>query len=121
VRHPGREVVREIATLRRRWIGAINMGSAVAFVSCVTDDAVWLPPRGDAVQGPEALRRWLQGLFEQYDYQFSTSEERIRLAGDRWAVEDARFHSVPRPKSGEGKAAIPRWPVHDALAKTGVR
>lgn len=98
--------VPEIATVRRRWVEAINSGSSETFVSCVTDKVVWLPPRGEAVQGREALGRWLRGLFGQFHYRFSTSGERIRLVGDRWAVEDAHFRSEVRPKSGEGEAMI---------------
>ena len=98
--------IAEIADVRRRWAEAINAGSARAFVGCVTDDAVWLPPRGNAIQGVVALREWLEGLFQQFRYEFDTRDERIRLAGDTWAVEDACFRSVLRRESEEGEGVI---------------
>src|SRR5688572_19487832 len=63
----------QIAEARRRWAAALNSGSADAFVACVTNDAVWLPPRGVAIEGPVALQAWLSDLFNQFRYEFSTS------------------------------------------------
>lgn len=96
----------EIAVVRDRWAEALNEGSADGFVGCVTDDAVWLPPAGDAVEGIEALRAWLQGLFDQFRYEFKISDVQVRLVGDDRAVEGARFRSVLRPRSGEGEPMI---------------
>lgn len=98
--------ITDIEGVRRRWAEAINAGSARAFVKCVTDDAVWLPPRGKAVQGAVALCEWLEGLFREFRYEFDTKDERVRLVGDSWAVEDARFSSVLRPESEEGETLI---------------
>src|SRR3712207_9093341 len=94
----------DIAAVRSRWTAAINAGSVDAFVSCVTADAVWLPPRGEAVQGSQAIGSWLRELFDHFHYQFSTGEEHVRLVGSRWAVEDARFRSVLCSKSGAGRS-----------------
>lgn len=96
----------EIESVRRRWADAINAGSARAFVECVTDDAVWLPSRGSAVQGAAALHEWLEGLFREFRYEFDTKDVRLALVGDGWAVEDARFSSVLRPKAEEGETLV---------------
>lgn len=96
----------EITAVRNRWTDAINAGSVDAFVSCVTEDAIWLPPRGEAIQGAVALGRWLGELFAQFHYQFSIREEQVRLIGSNWAVEDARFRSILHLKSGEGEPLI---------------
>ena len=95
----------EIAAVRQRWVEAINAGSAAGFVQCVTEDAVWLPPRGDAIQGRAAIAAWLAPLFAQYRYDYTTVEERVRLAGD-WAIEEARFRTVLHPKSEPGDPLV---------------
>lgn len=94
-----------IAAVRARWVQALNDGSAAAFVQCVTEDAVWLPPRGDAIQGRAAIAAWLEPLFARYDYTYTTADERLRLAGD-WAVEEARFRTVLRPKGETGDPLV---------------
>jgi ketosteroid isomerase-like protein len=53
-----------------------------------------------------ALGRWLGGLFDQFDYRFTTSDEQVRLVGGNWAVEDARFRSVLQPRSGGGEPMV---------------
>jgi uncharacterized protein (TIGR02246 family) len=98
--------VDEIDLARARWTEAINSGSADGFVRCVADDAVWLPPRGEAVQGADALRAWLSDLFDRFHYRFETQRARVRPVGDGWAVEEASFRSVLRPKSGAGEPLV---------------
>ncbi len=82
-----------VARQRRRWINAINCGSAENLVEVVTDDVVWLPSRSDAVVGKKEIRDWLAGPFRMYDYNYTVSELRLRVAGD-WAIELARFETV---------------------------
>lgn len=96
----------EITFVRKAWRDAINARSAEAFVRCVTEDAVWLPPRGGAIRGREELAAWLKELFEQFEYRFKTSDERLRMVGDDWAVEDAEFRSVLHPRSDEGEPMV---------------
>lgn len=96
----------QIDAVRSKWAESLNSGSAEAFVSCVTDDAVWLPPKGSAVEGSAAILEWLSGLFDKFYYDFNISEVNIRQVGDNWAVEDACFRSVLRPKSGDGKPMV---------------
>lgn len=91
---------------RDRWIAAINEGSATSFVVVLTDDVVWLPSRSEALAGKEAIRNWLKEPFAELDYDYTVSEVRVRLAG-AWAVEQARFLTKARTKSGEA------LPVHE--------
>lgn len=94
---------REVAAIedqRTRWIAAINAGSAAAFVAIVTDDAVWLPSRHNALSGKEEIRAWLEKPLAEFDYDYSVSDVRLRIAGD-WAVEQARFSTKARTRSGE--------------------
>ena len=93
---------------RHRWIAAINAGSADDFVAALTEDAVWLPSTNDAICGREEIRAWLEKPFAELDYRYSVSVLNVRLAGD-WAVEQARFSTRARSKSGQ---AMPR---HEGL------
>lgn len=88
----------EIDTVRETWIAALNQGSIEGFVNCTTSEAVWLPPRGQAVEGREALKAWLMPLFEQFRYEFSVSDVYLRHVGG-WAVEEANFLSILHPRN----------------------
>jgi len=93
----------ELAALREqrhRWIAAINEGSVDGFLAVVTDDAVWLPPRHDAIRGKKDIRAWLGQPFARLDYEYSVSDVRVRLAGG-WTIEQARFSARARKKSGD--------------------
>jgi uncharacterized protein (TIGR02246 family) len=94
--------------MRERWTTALNEGSADEFARCVTPNAVWLPPRGDAVEGRKALIEWLEPLFGQFRYEFSIKNVDVRQLGD-WAVEEADFHSILHPKQSNGEGQL----VHD--------
>jgi uncharacterized protein (TIGR02246 family) len=87
----------DVDSIRGRWVAALNSGSAEGFVRCVTPEALWLPPRGDAIQGRHALIAWLEPLFQRFRYEFSVSAVRLRPLGD-WAVEEADFRTVLHPK-----------------------
>ncbi|MBT8399673.1 MAG: SgcJ/EcaC family oxidoreductase [Rhodothermia bacterium] len=82
-----------IARQRERWISAINGGSAEDFLEVVADDAVWLPARSDAIVGKPQIRAWLSAPFQTYDFDYSVSQVRLRVAGE-WAIEQARFTTV---------------------------
>lgn len=86
-------VAATIARQRDGWISAINRGSLDDFVGVVADDAVWLPSGRDAVHGKEEIRAWLAGPFRTYDYDYSVTEVRLRVAGN-WAIEQASFTTV---------------------------
>ncbi len=83
----------EIDSVRQQWIEAMNNGSAEAFVRCVTQNAVWLPPRGEAVEGRTAIAEWLRPLFEEFRFDFTVTRVRLREVG-AWAVEEGEFRSV---------------------------
>lgn len=105
----------ELASLREqrgRWVAAINEGSVDGFLAAVTDDAVWLPSRHDALRGKKDIRAWLQQPFARFDYEYSVSDVRVRLAGG-WAIEEARFSASVRKKGGE--AVTPHEGIHTLL------
>lgn len=85
---------------RSRWIAAVNDSSAGGFVEVLTDDAVWLPSQHDALYGKDRIQAWLEEPFARFDYDYSVSGIRLRIAGD-WAVEEATFTTKARTDSGE--------------------
>ncbi len=89
-----------IARQRNKWVAAVNSGSADAFVEVIVDDAVWLPAQMDAVSGKERVRNWLTGPFSQYQFDYSVTDVRLRVAGE-WAVEQARFATVVSSRNGD--------------------
>jgi uncharacterized protein (TIGR02246 family) len=91
---------------RARWIDAINESSPAGFVAVLTDDVVWLPSRSEAIIGKENIRAWLKEPFERFDYEYSVSDVRVRIAGD-WAIEQAAFSTKATTQSGEA------MPVHE--------
>jgi len=89
-----------ISKQRAAWVAAINDGSVDRFVAVLTDDAVWLPYGRAAINGKERVREWLGPAFAAFDYRYSVSDVRVRVAGD-WAVERASFHTKAQTKLGD--------------------
>lgn len=56
----------------------------------LTEGVVWLPAGHDAIQGKQGVREWLENPFAAFDYDYTVSEIRVRLVGDR-ATEQAKF------------------------------
>lgn len=102
------EQIEAIRKQRAKWVAAINQGDAVGFVAVLTDDAVWLPSRHNAIQGKETIRAWLEKPFAAFDYDYKVSDVRLRVAGD-WAIEQARFSTRAWVQSGEA------MPLHEGL------
>lgn len=94
----------EIAAINKRrqeWIAVVNAGDVETYMSLLTSDVVWLPPDLHAISGRDAIRVWLQPFFDRFDYEFSLTDVRHRVAG-KWAVEHGVFTSKMSPKlSGE--------------------
>lgn len=97
---------RAIDERRETWIAAINAGDAERFVSILREDAVWLPWSQAALMGRARIRDWLSDPFAKYEYDYSVTDVRVRIAGD-WAVERARFRTRAIQR-GVGEA-----PVHE--------
>jgi uncharacterized protein (TIGR02246 family) len=91
--------VDEIRRMRRQWVDVVNAGDVDRYTRMLTHDAVWIPPGEPAVEGREAIREWLEPLFDRYSYRFALRGSRVQLAGD-WAVERGAFASRLTRKSG---------------------
>lgn len=88
-----------IAQRRRQWIEAVNARDVDGYVELLTADVVWLPPGQPALRGRATFRNWVRPFFDQYSYNFSIDDVRLRVHGD-WAVERAKFTSELTPSEG---------------------
>lgn len=83
----------------REWIQVVNDGDIDAYTGILTEDAVWIPPGGEPIEGREAFKKWLTPFFNEFSYRFTITEERIKAAGG-WALERAEFTSEMTSKKG---------------------
>lgn len=56
------QVITEINEVLDRWSTAWSQDDVTALEEIYLEEAVVFPPRGPSVQGPEAIRGWLEGL-----------------------------------------------------------
>lgn len=81
------------------WVNAINVGSLDHYIQLLTPDAVWIPSGQPSLRGKETIRQWLASSFATFRYQFTLSEDHIRVSGD-WAVERVSFTSILQSNRG---------------------
>ncbi|MDA1258898.1 MAG: nuclear transport factor 2 family protein [Chloroflexi bacterium] len=89
----------EIDSLRLDWVRFMNAGDASRIGSLFTPAAVWIPRGEPALEGWNAISRWLETIFAAYQYQMSVMDPALRFAGN-WAVERARFRAILAPMDG---------------------
>ena len=88
-----------VAARRQAWAERVSAGALEAYAELVSDDVVWLPPRGTPIVGRAAFTTWLAPFFARYAYQFSVEPTQVR-AFDGWCAETGRFRSVLRERTG---------------------
>lgn len=54
----------DVKAAYEQWNAAFNEGDAQKVAAAYTDDAVFLPPTHDVVEGPEAIGQFFDGLFK---------------------------------------------------------
>lgn len=86
----------------RQWIDIVNKGDVDRYAGLLTDDAVWIPPGQEPIRGPEAFKNWLSPFMKQYRYEFTISDERFLVSGNR-ALERARFRSEMISRKEDGR------------------
>ncbi len=91
--------LKAIKQQRQNWLDAVNHNDIDSVSNILCEDAVWIPPGMPALQGKTAILDWIQPFFENFNYEFSISNEYVKGAGD-WAVEHADFTSRLAPKDG---------------------
>lgn len=91
--------LKAIKQQRQNWLEAVNHNDIDRVKDILCEDAVWIPPGMPALKGKEAIAEWIEPFFDNFNYEFSVSEENVKGAGD-WAVEHAHFISKLAPKEG---------------------
>lgn len=54
----------DVEAAYQQWNEAFNSGDAAAVAAAYTDDAIFLPPTHDVVEGPDSVQSFFNGLFE---------------------------------------------------------
>ena len=91
-----------INDLREHEIAAAKAGDVGTLLSLRVDDFVAMPPDQPAVRGREAVRGFLQGLFDQIDWEGTFTSEDVVVAGD-WAYDRGIFTGTATPSGGGGE------------------
>ncbi len=88
-----------INEMRERETAAFSSGDLDVIMAIVTDDAVVMPPNEPRLQGHDAMREWLEGMYEQVSVQVQYTSSNLTLAGD-WAFEEVAFTLTTTPVAG---------------------
>ena len=81
------EQERRLTQLGERVIGAWNSQDVDGVLACYTDDLVYLDPNTDGpVEGTDAMRRYLEKLFSEWQMTWETREVFSFAGGDGAAV-----------------------------------
>ena len=79
---------------------AFNAGEVETLLTFYTVDTIIMPPNQPSVTGRDALRRWFQDFFSQFEVnQFTTSQEDVSVTRDR-AYSRGVFSWNLSPKEG---------------------
>jgi uncharacterized protein (TIGR02246 family) len=81
------------------WVEAVNSGDLAGWVAIVTEDIVWIPPGQTVIEGRAALVEWLRPFLEDYEYEYATTGQAVRLVGER-ALERSAYVSRLRSRRG---------------------
>lgn len=94
-----KDVQEEIRQRRKEWREAVNACDVAAYADLVTENLVWLPPMGNAIEGRESFRAWLEPFFGRFSYDFHVEPGRVRMFAG-WCAEVGTFRSVMTARSG---------------------
>ena len=93
--------VAAINHLRERETAAVKAGDVGTLLSLRTEDFVAMPPDQPVVRGTEAVRGFLQGMFDQIAWEGTFTSEDVVVAGD-WAYDRGIFTGTATP-NGDGE------------------
>jgi uncharacterized protein (TIGR02246 family) len=99
-----------IKEVEAKWDAATNANDADGIMALLTDDIIVVPPNAPAIEGKEAVRRFLVADFEENSYKDTKgSVVEVRLAGD-WAYVRGTWRGTVTPKAGgESSEDIGQW------------
>jgi len=103
-----------IRSANQRWIDASEGGDADAYVTLVTEDALWLGERGPYYSGREAIRAFLGEYFSEYEFalpEWNTDE--LIVSGDaaihRWSGLATVTHKVSGEQRLLNRKYVDMW------------
>lgn len=93
------EDIAEINELREKEEAAFEAGDLDALLALRTNDFIVMPPNQAAVEGKEAVRGFISGMFGQLQMEETMVSEEIVVSGD-WAFDRGTFTGSVTPSSG---------------------
>lgn len=90
------EAVKQVTQMEAQ---AVSAGDMNGHLSTLTADAKALPPNAPMLDGTEAIRGWLQDMYDQFTTNLVYSESEVTVSGD-WAMERFQGTLTMTPKAG---------------------
>jgi uncharacterized protein (TIGR02246 family) len=97
----GAEVGADIEAIRQVFVhnaSVINEGDLEGWISQFTEDAVFMPPNSEVLQGRDEGREFARPWYEQLDMEFEYSVDEIEVHGD-WAFARWNYEGRYTPKT----------------------
>jgi uncharacterized protein (TIGR02246 family) len=85
---PAVDVAADLEAIKKisdEWSAAFNAGDIDKLVSLFTDDAVRIPPNKPILIGKEAIRGWIQWLFDQVTMEHESELVDVKVSGGGYA------------------------------------
>lgn len=83
-----------------QWSQALATRGADGYVSFFIDDGALLPPDGPAVEGKDAIRKWIQKALDEYETKDAKIEFGPVRVSNGWAVRRFTLSALRVPKRG---------------------
>ena len=96
----------DLEVRRGRWWVTLSTGDLDEFLALFAEDAVWVTPEVDEIEGRDAIGAYWEPVLAQCEYEFTITSADVRVAG-RLAIERARFTSRLIPRDPTGGAPPP--------------
>lgn len=94
-----KEDVEAINKVREMEAASINEGSPDNVSRIYTKDVEYIPPGEVALQGTDAVRKWVATMIEQADVDLEYTSSEVKVLGD-WAIEQYGGVVTMTPKAG---------------------
>jgi uncharacterized protein (TIGR02246 family) len=89
--------IEAIESLTIQRVQAFNENNLDAFMALVADDAVWMPPGTQVLNGKEAIRNWQN--FDKMNFDATIFTDEIEICGD-WAFQRVHWEGSWTLKAG---------------------
>ncbi len=93
------EDVAAIKALNLTAKAAFDAGDAAALADIFAEDAIFMPANEPALVGKEAIQSWIQTIFDQFTFKYTSETLEVDVAGD-WAFERSTSAFTATLKAG---------------------